>query len=108
MGKSRYDKPLSIDVSANQEVYVAAKLYDKAGKVVQTEDVSVYSQPFGALTPIDMDGNGTYELVGEQRIVGMNNTDTVSRINTVWGYQGEGKWNLWEVEYLHLPEKTPG
>ncbi len=55
-----------------------------------------------------MDGNGTFELVGEQRIVGMNNTDTVSRINSVWGYQGEGKWNPWEVEYSTFLIKHPG
>lgn len=106
---SQLDKPLTIDVSANQDVYVAAKLYDKAGKLVTTnEDVAVFSYPFGALTPIDMDGNGTYELVGEQRIVGMNNTDTVSHVNTVWGYQGEGKWNPWEVEYSTFLVKHPG
>lgn len=105
---TKLEQPLSIDVSANQEEYVAAKLYDKAGKVVQTEDVSVYSYPFGALTPIDMDGNGTYELVGEQRIVGMDNTDTVSRIHTVWGYQGEGTWNLWEADYSTFLKKHAG
>jgi hypothetical protein len=103
------DKPLTIDVSANQDVYVAAKLYDKAGKLQQTEEeVSVFSYPFGVLTPIDMDANGTFELIGEQRIVGMNNTDTVSHINTVWGYQGEGKWNPWEVEYSTFLIKHPG
>ncbi|MGG1663028.1 hypothetical protein [Brevibacillus sp. NRS-1366] len=106
---SQLDKPLTIDVSANQDVYVAAKLYDIAGKLVKTnEDVSVFSYPFGALTPIDMDGNGTYELVGEQRIVGMNNADTVSHINTVWGYQGGSKWNPWEVEYSTFLVKHPG
>ncbi|EJL46953.1 MULTISPECIES: hypothetical protein [Brevibacillus] len=106
---AQLDKPLSIDVSANQDVYMAAKLYDKAGKVqADGEDVTVYSYPFGSLTPIDMDGNGTYELAGQQRIVGMNNTDTVSRINSVWGYQGAGKWNPWEVEYSTFLVKHPG
>ncbi|TGV30857.1 hypothetical protein EN829_035380 [Mesorhizobium sp. M00.F.Ca.ET.186.01.1.1] len=106
---SKLDKPLTIDVSANQDVYVAAKLYDKAGKVqANGDDANVYSYPFGSLTPIDMDGNGTFELVGEQRIVGMNNADTVSRINSVWGYQGEGKWNPWEVEYSTFLIKHPG
>ncbi|MFP3387437.1 hypothetical protein [Brevibacillus sp. SIMBA_040] len=109
-GKStQLDKPLTIDVSANQDVYVAAKLYDKAGKVLLTDaDTSVMTYPFSALTPIDMDGNGTYELVGEQRIVGINNTDTVSRINSVWGYQADGKWNPWEVEYSTFVKKHPG
>ncbi|MGN7469381.1 hypothetical protein [Brevibacillus sp. SAFN-007a] len=59
----------------------------------------MYSYPFGSLKPIDTDGNGTYELVGEQRIVGMDNTDTVSRITSVWSYQGDGKWKPREVEY---------
>ncbi|MGZ0050650.1 hypothetical protein [Brevibacillus gelatini] len=106
---SQLDKPLSIDVSANQDVYVAAKLYDKDGKLqADGEDVTVYSYPFGSLTPIDMDGNGTYELAGEQRIVGMNNADTVSRINSVWGYQGEGKWNPWEIGYSTFLVKHSG
>lgn len=106
---SHLDKPLTLDVSANQDVYVAAKLYNKAGKVQPTEDaVSVFSYPFGSLTPVDMDANGTFELVGEQRLVGMNNTDTVSRINSVWGYQGDGKWNPWEVEYSTFLKKHPG
>ncbi|MGG3885537.1 hypothetical protein [Brevibacillus panacihumi] len=106
---SRLEKPLTIDVSANKDVYVAAKLYDQAGKIQKgNEETTVYSYPFGALTPIDMDGNGTFELVGEQRIVGINNTDTVSHINSVWGYQGEGKWNPWEVEYSTFLVKHPG
>lgn len=103
------DQPLTIDVSANKDLYVTAKLYDKGGKVAAEDvDKNVYSYPFGSLTPIDMDGNGTYELVGEQRIVGMNNADTVSRIHSVWGYQGEGKWNPWEVEYSTFLVKHPG
>ncbi|HZG79261.1 MAG TPA: hypothetical protein VEZ13_00660, partial [Brevibacillus sp.] len=105
----KLEKPLTIDVSANKDVYVAAKLYDQAGKIQKgNEETTVYSYPFGALTPIDMDGNGTFELVGEQRIVGINNTDTVSHINSVWGYQGEGKWNPWEVEYSTFLVKHPG
>ncbi|WNC13953.1 hypothetical protein [Brevibacillus brevis] len=103
------DKPLTVDVSGNKDLYVAAKVYDQGGKLVASpEDLSVYSYPFGSLTPIDMDGNGTFELVGEQRIVGINNTDTVSNIRSVWGFGADGKWNPWEVEYSTFLIKHPG
>ncbi|MED4755207.1 hypothetical protein [Brevibacillus choshinensis] len=109
-GKGKHlDKSLTFDVSANKDLYVAAKLYDQAGKLVANkEDLSVYSYPFSALTPIDMDGNGTFELVGEQRVVGINNTDTVSRINSVWGFGADGKWNPWEVAYSTFLIQHPG
>ncbi|MGG0940585.1 hypothetical protein ABHN11_31750 [Brevibacillus centrosporus] len=104
------DKPLTFDVSANKALYTAAKLYDQAGKLVvkADEDLSVYSYPFSSLAPVDMDGNGTYELVGEQRVVGMNNADTVSNIHSVWGLGSDGKWNPWEVEYSTFLIKHPG
>ncbi len=103
------DRSLGFDVSANKDLYVASKLYDQAGKLAANEqDLSVYSYPFSALTPVDMDANGTYELVGEQRVVGINNTDTVSRIHSVWGFGADRAWNPWEVEYSTFLIKHPG
>ncbi|MCM3470362.1 MULTISPECIES: hypothetical protein [Brevibacillus] len=101
-------QPLTLDVQANKELYQMAKLYDRDGKLLKKDDdLSVYSYPFGSLQPIDIDNNGTFELMGEQRIVGLNNTDTVSTLKSIWGFGSEGKWAPYEVEYSTFLLKHP-
>ena len=47
---------------------------------------------------VDSDGDEVYELRGHQRIVGCCNADTVSRVESVWKFDGTA-WNIIQAEY---------
>lgn len=89
-------KDINLDISANKNRYIESKVYDKDGKLLSAH--TVYSYPFSILEPIDYDCDGTYELKGIQRIVGIANFDTISHVESVWKYD-DSKWAPRQVEF---------
>lgn len=85
-----------IDVSVNKDQYIEDGLYDKNGKVLK--DSEPFSYPFSLVEAKDYNGDGTYELIGHQRVVGLYNADTISHIDTVWSYKNS-KWTVEELKY---------
>ncbi|SKC92269.1 hypothetical protein [Maledivibacter halophilus] len=85
-----------VDVSVNKDKYIEDGLYDKNGKVLK--DSAPFSYPFSLVEARDYNGDGTYELIGHQRVVGLYNADTISHIDTVWSYK-DSKWTVEELKY---------
>jgi hypothetical protein len=91
-------KAFTVDVTVNKQDYIDDKFYDKNGKYTGGSDVTVEAYPFAALTPIDFDGDGTYELSGTQRLLGRNNAERISNVTSILNY-ADGKWNYSSAEY---------
>lgn len=51
-----------------------------------------------AISPIDYNGDGTYEICGYQRIIGSCNADTISEVESLWKYEN-GKWKISTLQY---------
>ncbi|MBB6216250.1 hypothetical protein HNQ80_002349 [Anaerosolibacter carboniphilus] len=90
------DKMIYLDLMANRNTYIDMNIYDKDGKVLS--EITPYAIPFSELTPVDYNGDSTYELKGYQRITGSYNADTISNIESLWKYEN-GKWNISELQY---------
>ncbi len=88
-------KNITIDASANQDLYVAQEQYRKDGKLLQPMEVE--ANPYSQLTAVDYEGDDVYELEGHQRVTGFYNADTISNIRSIWAYK-DGKWSLAEAE----------
>lgn len=85
-----------VDVSVNKEQYIEGGLYEQNGKILK--DSTPFSYPFSLVEAKDYNGDGTYELIGHQRVVGLYNADTISHIDTVWSYK-DSKWTIEELKY---------
>ncbi len=92
------NKEALIDISVNKANYIQLKIYNQEGALVQKKLIRPSSYPFSNLKPIDYNRDGKYELRGLQKIVGANNADTISEIESIWSYDNN-KWNLKEVKY---------
>lgn len=84
-----------IDQSAKKDIYIQAGLYDEHGKLLRQQSVSV--SPLGGLDPIDVEPDGTYELRGVQRVIGIYNADTVGYLYSIWKYENQ-KWVAKQIE----------
>ena len=91
----KLNKEITLDISGNKKDYLEAKIYDKSGKLLT--EVEPYTHSYGKVEAIQYI-DGTYYLVGYQRIVGYMNPDTLSNVRSVWKYE-DSKWVPLEVEY---------
>lgn len=89
-------KTIHLDLSSNKEEYIDMGIYNKDGKLLLKTLPHVI--PFSELSPVDYNGDGTYELRGYQRITGSYNADTISELESLWKYEN-GKWNINGFQY---------
>ncbi|MBU5437185.1 hypothetical protein KQI42_04140 [Tissierella sp. MSJ-40] len=90
------DEKLVIDLSAFKDSYIEQGIYDKNGKLLK--ETEPWTDPFSGLNPIDVDGDGVYELLGHQTIAGAYHANTISRLNSIFKYE-DGEWKVKETEY---------
>jgi hypothetical protein len=93
----------SIDLKARHKDYIEWKVYDKSGKYIGDQGVEgtaneIFGYPFGSLEAIDIDADGISELMGTQRLIGTNNVERLSHVDSVLQYKN-GKWNCIEASY---------
>ncbi|NLY84036.1 MAG: hypothetical protein GX084_05420 [Acholeplasmataceae bacterium] len=85
-------REITLDVGPNLAFYKYLGVYDEKGRLLKD-----YHRPYGqylsGLLIVDTDGNGTAEAVTTQRIVGLNNTDTLGYVRAVWHYTAVN-WQL--------------
>lgn len=89
----------NIDLSSKKSYYKQMSIYDEKGKLLK--DVSICTEGYSVLKPIDYDGDGSYELEGYQSLWGVSHTDTISNAKSVWDYEN-GKWKIKVLELSAL------
>ncbi len=88
-----------VDLSNKKKFYIKAGLYNADGRLLHQQEVTV--NPFGELDPIDVEPDGTYELRGLQRVIGIFNADTVANIYSIWKYENQ-QWAIKQIEIASL------
>lgn len=96
-----------VDLSSKKADYMEWGIYDEKGHLknvdaegnkVEQSSLEIYGYPFSLLTMLDTDGDGVYELVGSQRLIGINNVEKLSTVDTTLSYLNE-KWQVVEASY---------
>ncbi|MEG0830806.1 MAG: hypothetical protein RSF75_00475 [Acidaminococcaceae bacterium] len=91
------DKTMTLPLATDLGFYHYLGIYDTKGKLLQT-DLRPYIQYLSALTVLDVNDDGRSEAITLQRVVGVNNTDTIGYVRTVWQYAA-GTWQKLEVDF---------
>lgn len=92
-------KTYTLDLSNKKEEY--SSIYDKNGRLIKPVQGEVLA--LGGISPVDFNYDGTYDLVTSQRIIGLNNADTLGYLNTIL------KWNgvFWEIKEVGINLPIP-
>lgn len=85
-------KEVIMSIPSDLGFYGYLKVYDDDGNLLK-DYYHPYGQYLSGLLLLDTDGDGVAEVVTTQRIVGLNNTDTLGQVRAVWRYTVTG-WQL--------------
>ena len=85
-------KEVIMSVPTDLGFYGYLKIYDDEGNLLK-DYYHPYGQYLSGLLLLDTDGDGVAEVITTQRIVGLNNTDTLGYIRAVWRYTAAA-WQL--------------
>lgn len=96
------DKTEILDLAYNEAMYVGAGIYDNEGKILQSTEG--WTDSYGELKPVDIDLDGSFELIGTQRICGCCHADSIAYLITTWKWAGQ-KMNL-EQAGIAMPLMT--
>ncbi|GAA4700631.1 hypothetical protein [Brevibacillus fulvus] len=104
-------KSFAIHVKEQMKDYIG-QLFDQQGKYTGPveEQAQILSDPFGLLTPIDVDGDGVFELEGTQNVWGPAHVNGLTDVTSVWAYK-QGSWIPVRAHYtveMPLIEQTNG
>ncbi|MDR7319025.1 hypothetical protein [Brevibacillus nitrificans] len=82
-----------LDLSDRKDIYEENGVY-KNGKLVQPTEVM--PNTFSVLKPVEV-RDGTCELLGEQRVSGVANADTIAYVQSRWKWENNS-WKLLSVQ----------
>ncbi|SDM44909.1 hypothetical protein SAMN04488137_0183 [Fictibacillus solisalsi] len=83
-------KITSINLAERKQKYETSEVY-KNGTLIKP--IKISANKFSMLTPLDVNGDGVFELRGVQRISGIANGDSVAFADSIWKY----KFMRWEL-----------
>ena len=86
-------KEVTMTVPTDLGFYGYLNVYDDEGNLLK-DYYHPYGQYLSGLLLLDDDGDGVAEVVTTQRIVGLNNTDTLGYVRAVWRYTAIG----WQID----------
>lgn len=86
-------KEVTMTVPTDLGFYGYLNVYDDEGNLLK-DYYHPYGQYLSGLLLLDDDGDGVAEVVTTQRIVGLNNTDTLGYVRAVWRYTAVG----WQID----------
>ena len=86
-------KEVTMTVPNDLGFYGYLNVYDDEGNLLK-DYYHPYGQYLSGLLLLDDDGDGVAEVVTTQRIVGLNNTDTLGYVRAVWRYTAIG----WQID----------
>ncbi len=85
-------KEVIMSVPTDLGFYGYLNVYDEDGDLLK-DYYHPYGQYLSGLLLLDTDGDGVAEVITTQRIVGLNNTDTLGYVRAVWRYTAAA-WQL--------------
>jgi len=85
-------KTIVLDLPGEQDMYRHLNVYDDDGQI-KNSGVRPYIQNLCSVVALDVDNDGTSEVVTSQRVVGATNFDTLGYVRTVWKYMA-GSWQV--------------
>ena len=85
-------KTIVLDLPGEQDMYRYLSVYDDDGQV-KDSGVRPYIQNLCSVVALDVDNDGTSEVVTSQRVVGVTNFDTLGYVRTIWKYMA-GSWQV--------------
>jgi len=90
-------KTIVLDLPGEPDMYWHLNAYDDAGQV-KSSGFRPYIQNLGSVVALDVDNDGTSEVVTSQRIVGATNIDTLGYVRTSWKYMA-GSWQVQRTNF---------
>jgi hypothetical protein len=90
-------KTIVLDLPGEQDMYRHLNVYDDDGQVINS-GLRPYIQDLSSLVALDVDNDGTSELVTSQRVVGATNFDTLGYVRTIWKYMA-GSWQVKKTNF---------
>lgn len=87
---------LTLDISSNPNINLD-ELYDDNGKLKSPTSGEVL--PLGGLYPLDIDFDGSFELMSIQRVIGRYNAETLGYVRGIWKYY-DNMLNLERIEVV--------
>lgn len=95
----KINKTFTVDISSFQQEFAAFEMYDQSGKFIgEMASPMIVSDDFSSLTPLDIDGDGVYELIGNQLVWGPAHVNGITWIESTWKYK-EGQWVPIRADY---------
>lgn len=85
---------VTLDISGQKQKYIREEIYEEDGTLRKAINPITYSM---VVEPVDRNADGTYELSGQQRIVGAYGADGIGKVYSIWSYQ-QGMWKQEQVE----------
>jgi hypothetical protein len=105
LSSKKLNKTFQIDLSPNKVQYIDSNVYDKDGKI--KENIEPWMSGFSEVTPLDIDKDGTCELIVSQRIVGTCNSDTLGYLESEWKWDDKSiKLDTDKVMLKHIFTQT--
>lgn len=83
-------KITSINLQERKQKYETSEVY-KNGTLIKP--VKISGNKYSMLTPVDVNGDGVFELRGVQRISGIANADSVAFADSIWKFN----YTRWEL-----------
>lgn len=80
-------KPYQLDIGHLKKQYMDQALYDEKGALLKEQDVTV--QPITSLEPILISESKGYGLKSTQFIKGMDGSETIGRVESLWYYKNK-------------------
>ncbi|MCD6308231.1 MAG: hypothetical protein J7M24_04460 [Candidatus Latescibacteria bacterium] len=80
-----------IDLSGRKEWYRETGVYDDSGRLLK--EVELWGGGYGWIEPVDIDGDGVFELKGIQTAKGVANVDNIAHIESILRWDG-GEWEI--------------
>ncbi|MCM0647680.1 hypothetical protein NBE98_04730 [Clostridium swellfunianum] len=97
------NKFYSIDASTKKDTYSNLGIYDDKGELLKAQPG--ISQAACELRPVDIDKDGSYELIGIQSLSGISEKDVVGYAKSLWKFN-DNKLKLLSLEII--PYAKPG
>lgn len=99
---SPHKKPISISVKDREELYIKQNLYNNQGQLLK--ETPVILQPISKYRPIYLNERNGFGLKSYQPLSGVNISDEIGGIETLWFYEDD-QWIILQTNWVLAQNK---